>query len=321
MPRRLDLPAGSYSIVVRGFSKANPFLVLSTTKHYVDFDLAPDWTGLNNDVHGNDFGWRPPNRDGRPAGEIGGKLVRLRSNCYFADTNLTRRFSFNDRIGASGSFRLADIRTDQVGPNKACKFFIGHFAKGANSSEIVGLEFKVLGADQVLVGLGQIDDKRRVTGGGVNSDYINVKSNEVHSFRYVYDPQAGDHGILAVHIDGLSALDATLSENVRNCAVRFNSFGMGYFSDVNADAVSSVSLQSFVGFVNYSGSDIFGQSVNQAAMDGSNGAIVHVGSRLGERRSDEFPKQSHAGPLGFVAGSFEYTSRTTNMTTNEGGVR
>ena len=207
------------------------------TAMIIDNDTAdPGWLGLDNTVNGNNFGWsNNTNYAGGAAGEIGGTFVRTGTESWYGDVNLSRSYTLNDTITASGKFYVGSFDTVQDG-----KFFVGHYSKSTSdiAREFMGLE--VVKGDWA----GAIGVRARIfrfNGDPVSdamSGYYNIAAG-AYLFDYTYDPNyegdpshAGPEGRLALHLyNAAHTVDFTLyainAGTHRDAGSTFDSFGIG----------------------------------------------------------------------------------------------
>jgi hypothetical protein len=315
----IELPVGSYSIVAYGLFDTNPSIAFGSSDQVMDFSNDPGWTGSNNSANGNSYSWSSgTSQAGGATGKVGGTFARTLVDSYFGDLNLSQTYGLGNAITATGKFDILNISSGWYSTGSS-RFFIGHFSESSTNREFLGLEFQNGATSTSMLVRGRI--QRPNVGGGDNTGWITISTNGNHTFSYTYDPTLGDigdpspHGRLTLTID-TTTVSVNLGGSTRNSGAQFNAFGMGYTNNLMSDNTPSRTAQIFIDDVGYSGcrviKDALTGSDKTAALpargwvETHRGAIVPIGSRLGECKPGTFPEKGNYEPVGFVAGSFEY---------------
>ncbi|MEW6754699.1 MAG: hypothetical protein AB1505_27495 [Candidatus Latescibacterota bacterium] len=178
----LTLPA-----LMTPVAQAQPVL----TQIVQDFARDPGWDNYQNRVVGTgmpqrcqDFGWSPT-AHAAPAsspGEIGGRLANSRIPAYYA-MPLGRSLTFDDALSASGLVALTEL-----GPRGVSYF--GFFSGRRHTWRVYSsMAFRLWeedGSAQVMFDWMSSDWRGR----GAETDVLIDPDGRVHTFRFVYDPDA-----------------------------------------------------------------------------------------------------------------------------------
>ena len=329
LPKPIELPVGSYSIVAYGLAEGNPSI--EALRDALQFGSV---TSAHN--------------DSSTVGQAGGTFACSNIPSYYGDTHLSQSYTLNDLFSATGVFSFSDAE-------KFCgKLFVGHFSLSTKDKrrEFIGLEFEKVGIPELFTVRARIvrfDGDATVD---VFSEKVNLRSGpKPYFFDYSYDPNyeaddshAGPEGRLALHIyNNAGSVDSTLfavnTAAHRDHGPTFNSFGMGIVpleTPVGGDPTVTAKL--FIEDVTYSGhkglvdfdtdpgwkgarNDRDGNSYGwvqhpdkitsvQSTGHGQDktlrSSIIPIGSRFGDCKPGAFPTIIHDKKIGFAAGTFEY---------------
>ena len=257
---------------------------ISATATIADGDVSfrenPNWTGSNNTVGGNDFGWKPTtNFVGEGAGEIGGILARSKEDSFCGDTHLPATFNLANAITGSGKFTIREVSPNWSDTGDS-GFFIGHFSKDAESKEFIGLEFKEAANTGSTASL-RVRARYQLPGtSGANSEWTTITTGGSHYFNYTYDPNLGTNGRLSVNIDWQYYLIADLTPEERDSKARFDAFGLGATSNLNNENDPTKTAQVFINKINYSHQTALEHRGFEVAPTGRPGRIEFDGTVL-----------------------------------------
>jgi hypothetical protein len=186
------------------------------------------WTGLNNAVPNNSYGFSATNFTGgaSSAGEAGGFMARNGVTSYYADTNLMGTLVRSDAIEASGEFDITSLTTHGAFNNLLS---IGHF----DSTLSGAVDF--IGFDIIEIDAGSVRMRARLEFGdaiSLTGNIINVTGfpNSDRLWSYTWDPTGGTtgDGLLTFTIDGPANPMNVSTIDVANAASPLNldAFGL-----------------------------------------------------------------------------------------------
>ncbi len=218
----------------------------------------PHWDGLNNqvtfrqtDFHAREnFGYTQTNWAGGEPGEIGGRFygteVEDPLHGYYADDigNLT----LDDTISFSGKINFVKGAVDG-------RMLIGYFNRAARLADISGeykgnpphqfMGIEIMDQTQLGYSFTAVCSPRQDKSFEERGPII-IPDRIRRTFRFFYNPQGGEHGLITITLDGES-FSADLSAEQRRIGANFDRFGLLnprkggkyvdlYFDDLTYDA-------------------------------------------------------------------------------------
>lgn len=209
----------------------------------------PGWIGAGNTTSGNNYGWSyNTNFAGGAVGEIGGTIARNDNESYYADVNLSRTFSLNDTLTASGKLTLFGQN------NTDGEWLLGHISSAVDTDDsILGIEFMENSATSVRfkARVGRPDS----TLGASESAFVTLP-NGVYNFTYTYNPNLGSFGRLTARIFNGSydqTVSVDLTSTVRNGGSTFDAFGMGIKNRPGTGDDANRTIKMFIDDASYTG--------------------------------------------------------------------
>ncbi len=199
-----------------------------------NFDVDPQWTGVNNQNGFNAYGYTNTAVAGGSAGEVGGRFQRRAAESYYADTSIGGSFNLGAALFASGKFDS----TNTAGMNNSVA--VGHLSAAAGDRSVIGLgifESNVNLATMIRV----LPYVVLADGTGLFGTITNIPNNTASWFSYAYDPNAGVNSQGRLSLTVTNALGTTysllldLTAADRAIGGNFDSWGM-YAGPINDTA-------------------------------------------------------------------------------------
>jgi hypothetical protein len=198
------------------------------------FDRDPGWEGINNvpppDVgreKSQDFGYRRTNHAGGDPGEIGGRIYRSLTPCYFAQ--VIEPTTLNDRLSVSGKFAVTH---SEGGSGVLIGWFNSVASRGWRTPN--SLAVRIDGESSKFRIFFEYGTKHWLTGDGTTFEGryqttttpMHKSDGTPHSFSFDYYPDGADgRGEMVYILDGVE-YRAALAEGHKEDGAKFDRFGV-----------------------------------------------------------------------------------------------